>query len=1181
MRPLDPRLVATTRPVRVHLAVSVAAGSLLAGLLLVQAWVLADLLGGGALSLAGLTLPDLGVGTAVAAVAGIAVARAALAAGAETAALRSAARVVSDLRRRLVAHVTGAAADPTAVDPGETVALAGRGVDGLHDYVARYLPQLVLAVLVPGAVLLALALTDGLSALVVALSLPLIPLFMALVGWHTQARTERQWTLLQRLGGQFLDAVQGLPTLAVFRRARLTSTLVREVSEQHREATTATLRVAFLSALVLELAATLSVALVAVEIGLRLLYGQIDLTTGLFVLVLVPEAYLPLREVGARFHASIEGVTAAQRVFAVLDGPGGARPAVGRVEPGIDPRAEIAFHDVGMAYGTRPVLDGVSLRLVPGTTTVVSGVSGAGKTSLLALLLRFRDPSSGRITVGGVDLADVPVEEWRRHVAWVPQHPYLFDGSVADNIRLGAPNARDAAVERAARRAAVHDEIAALPDGYATRLGERGTRLSAGQRQRVALARAFLRDSPIVLLDEPTAHLDPASAALVRRSVAELARGRTTVIVTHEVGWPADQVVSIKGKVSSVDLRERQFALDQRTGPAVVLAPALASDLAPDLALAPALASTPAPPRSSIKGKLSPVDLDQRRFALDQRTTAAPPVRRLVHLARPRTARFAGGVLAGAAASGAGVALIAVAAWLLTTAASQPPLTALSVAVVATRALGLIRGLARYAERLLTHDAALRTLAEVRGRIYARLAATEPVHRFRSGDLVARFVGDVDATQDLLVRGIAPPLSALLAGTGAVALATILYAPGGLLLAAGLLLAGLAVPAAAAVAGRGPGRRRATARADLATALVDALHGAPDLHVHGAMPPALARIDAADERLLADAHREARILGFGAGAAALVAGLTLAAVLAAGTAAHLATVPLAVLALTVLAAFEIVAPLPAAAARLGAVRAAAQRLFAVLDTPPSVTVRAAPAIGVPGVRIRGLRVRYADDEPWVLDGLDLDLPPGRRIAVVGPSGAGKSTLAAVLFRFRDPDAGTVHVDGVDVTSVPAEEIRSVVSGVPQDPHLFIGTVADNLRIAAPDAPDADLRAVLARVRLADLDPATPVGTGGARLSGGMRQRIALARALLTDAPVLVLDEPTAHLDAATREALLDDLLDAARDRSLLVVTHDHGGLHRFDDVLRIEPPLGYSESPADVVATGVSVSGSRGSTVST
>jgi ATP-binding cassette subfamily C protein CydC len=536
------------------------------------------------------------------------------------------------------------------------------------------------------------------------------------------------------------------------------------------------------------------------------------------------------------------------------------------------------------------------------------------------------------------------------------------------------------------------------------------------------------------------------------------------------------------------------------------------------------------------------------------------PLLRMVAVARPRGARFALGVLAGATATAAGVALLVVAAWLIATAATSPPLTALSVAVVATRALGVTRGVARYLERLVTHDAALRTLSDVRARVYERLAHTEPVHRFRAGDLVTRLVSDTDATQDLLVRGLTPPLAALVTGAGAVAVSTALLVPGGLLLAAGLLMGGVAVPLAAAAAGRGPGARRAAGRAALSTALVDTLHGAPDLVAYGAMPAALARVDAADAALTRVERRDAGLLGLGAGASALLAGLTLWGTLLLGVAAvrdgALTPVPLAVLVLTALAAFEVVAPLPGAAARLGAVRAAGARLFDVLDTPPALTPRpnGACAPAGDGLRVRGLRVRYGPGEPWALDGIDLDVPAGRRVAVVGPSGSGKSTLAAVLFRFRDPDAGTVHLDGADVTALPADTVRTRVTGMPQDPHLFASTVRENLRLARPDASDADLRTVLARV---GLDPAlldTDVGSHGSRLSGGMRRRLALARALLVPAtgeagPLLVLDEPTTHLDPDTRAAVLDDLLAATAGRSLLLITHDLDALDRLDEVV--------------------------------
>ncbi|MDN5750905.1 MAG: thiol reductant ABC exporter subunit CydC [Pseudonocardia sp.] len=545
------------------------------------------------------------------------------------------------------------------------------------------------------------------------------------------------------------------------------------------------------------------------------------------------------------------------------------------------------------------------------------------------------------------------------------------------------------------------------------------------------------------------------------------------------------------------------------------------------------------------------------------------PLLRMIALARPRGARFALGVLAGAFATAAGVALLAVAAWLIATAATSPPLTALSVAVVATRALGVTRGVARYLERLVTHDAALRTLADVRVRVYERLARTEPVRRFRSGDLVTRLVDDTDATQDLLIRGLTPPLAALVTGAGVVVLSTALLLPGGVLLAAGLLLGGVAVPLVAQAAGRGPGRRRAAARAELSTALVDALHGAPDLHAYGAMGTAVARVEAADTELTAVARRDAALLGLGAGASALVAGLTLWGTLVLGVAAvqagTLDAVSWAVLVLTALAAFEIVAPLPAVAARLGALRAAGARLFDVLDTPPDVH-RAPPAPVRPerGLRIRGLRVRYGPGEPWAIDGYDqegwdLDLPPGRRVALVGPSGAGKSTLAAVLFRFRDPDGGTVHLDGVDVTTQDPDDVRRVLGGMPQDPHVFTSTVRENLRLAKPDAGDAELVAVLRRVRMWDavapaggLDAET--GPHGDRLSGGMRSRLALARALLADPAVLVLDEPTAHLDPDTRDEVLADLLAATRHRTLILITHDPAGLEGLDEVVELRAP---------------------------
>jgi len=563
MKPLDPRLVRTASAVRVHLAVSVASGVLITGLILAQAWLLARAISG---AWQGEGLDSLG--GAIGAVAAIAVVRALLSYLAETSALYSAARTKSQLRRRLVAHVTGSGkvwtAEPGAGDgqgspkAGELVTLATRGLDALDDYFARYLPQLVLAAIVPVAVLAVVFWADWISGIVILVTLPLIPVFMALIGMHTQARTDRQWRLLSRLGGHFLDVVEGLPTLAVFRRAKAQAAIIRRVGEDHRKATMGTLRIAFLSAFALELLSTLAVALVAVEVGLRLLGGYMDYQTALLVLILAPEAYLPLREVGARFHASMEGVAAADQVFTELDRERGAPVRDGGERAGVPapPAAGAAaapaaggirFEGVGVSYPGRdvPALSGLDLEVAAGEHVLLTGPSGAGKTTLLSLVLRLNEPTEGRIRVrapggGWEDLDGIPADDWRLGIAWVPQHPYLFDVSVADNIRLGAPDASLERVREAARLAEADAFVSALPDGYDTRLGERGARLSAGQRQRIALARAMCRDAPLVLLDEPTAHLDPENAAAVRTAVTRLLEGRTAVIVAHDTGWARD-----------------------------------------------------------------------------------------------------------------------------------------------------------------------------------------------------------------------------------------------------------------------------------------------------------------------------------------------------------------------------------------------------------------------------------------------------------------------------------------------------------------------------------------------------------------------------------------------------------------------------------------------------------------
>jgi ATP-binding cassette, subfamily C, bacterial CydC len=544
-----------------------------------------------------------------------------------------------------------------------------------------------------------------------------------------------------------------------------------------------------------------------------------------------------------------------------------------------------------------------------------------------------------------------------------------------------------------------------------------------------------------------------------------------------------------------------------------------------------------------------------------------PALLRLLGMARPLRGRLALAVAAGAAATGCGTGLLAVSGFLLARASQHPGIIAISVAVVAVRALSIGRGVSRYLERLASHDVAFRVLAQIRVAIWRRLEALAPagLALFRSGDLLARLISDVDATQDLFIRGITPPLTAALVGGAAAAVCLLILAPAAAVLAAGLLAAGIIVPLAGAAVARPAAAAGAPARGRLAATVTDLLDGAAELYAFGAEDAALAQAGAADAELTRLARRTAAASGLGTGLMSLVSGLTLWAVLLLGVAATgtgaLTRVPLAVLTLTALASFEAVTALPAAAVQLDQARVSAARITAVADTPDPVREPAQPRALPSGpykVALRDASVRYQPDGPPALDRVSLDLPPGRRVALVGANGAGKSTLAAVLLRFCELSGGAALLNGRDLAGYAADDVRSVIGGCQQDPHLFDATLRDNLRLARPGATDEELDAAAARARLLPWIRSLPegwdtsVGTHGAAVSGGQRQRLALARAFLADPALLILDEPTAHLDQQARQALTADLLQATEGRAVLLITHQRDGLDQVDHIVVLD-----------------------------
>ncbi|MEV8031245.1 thiol reductant ABC exporter subunit CydD [Streptomyces sp. NPDC086182] len=1135
VKPIDPRLLRYARATRLFLVAVVGLGAVGASLVIAQAMLIAEVVVGAfqhGSSVAELRTPLM-------LLAAVAAGRAMVAWLTELAAHRASAAVKSELRGRLLERA--ASLGPgwlSGQRTGSLVALATRGVDALDDYFSRYLPQLGLAVVVPVAVLARIVTEDWVSAAIIVCTLPLIPLFMMLIGWATRSQMDRQWRMLSRLSGHFLDVVAGLPTLKVFGRAKAQAESIRKITGEYRQATMRTLRIAFLSSFALELLATISVALVAVTIGMRLVRGEMDLYVGLVILVLAPEAYLPLRQVGAQYHAAAEGLAAAEEIFAVLETPA---PKSGSLRV---PVGEISFEGVTVRYPGRSAdaVSAASFTVEPGETVALVGPSGVGKSTLLNVLLGFVEPTAGRVRAGGADLAEADLTEWRSRIAWVPQRPHLYAGSIAENVRLARPEADDAALRRALVDAGAAGFVDALPAGADTVLGEDGAGLSAGQRQRLALARAFLADRPVLLLDEPTASLDGATEAEVVAAVRRLAVGRTVLLVVHRPALleVADRVVRLEA--------------------------AAVGDPQTALAAAVEVSGLPRPGRTQ-----SPVGGEPEGALSDDGEGLAPASRsgggvlaRVRAMALPRRGPLALALLLGSLALGSAVGLMATSGWLISRASQQPPVFYLMVAVTATRTFGIGRAVFRYAERLVSHDAVLRMLADTRVAVYRRLERLAPagLRTTRRGDLLSRLVADVDALQDYWLRWLLPAGAALLVSAATVAFTAWLLPEAGAALAAGLLAAGLGVPLVTGAVARRAERRLAPARGVLATRVADLLTGTAELTVAGALPARTAETRRADAVLTRIASRAATATALGDGLTALVSGLTVTATGLVGAqavaAGRLHGVLLAVVVLTPLAAFEAVMGLPLAVQYRQRVRKSAERVYEVLDAADPVREpeqpRPAPASPFP-LRVEGLRARHAGQDRDALAGLDLTLEEGRRIAVVGTSGAGKTTLAQVLLRFLDAGAGTYTLGGADAYGMDGDEVRRLVGLCAQDAHLFDSTVRENLLLARKDATEATLRDALGRARLLDWVDGLPdgldtlIGEHGARLSGGQRQRLALARALLADFPVLVLDEPAEHLDLPTADALTADLLAATAGRTTLLITHRLAGLDAVDEVV--------------------------------
>lgn len=1055
--------------------------------------------------------------------------------GQGVAARRAALGVKEELRSRLLGRALGAGAAGRVgeVNDGGLAVLATRGLDALDNYYTQFLPALVNCAALPLLLGARILFADWVSAVVVVLTLPLVPLFMVLIGRHTEDRVHEAQSTLRRLSGHILELAKGLPVLVGLGRAGEQRAALEDLSEEYRSRTMGTLRTAFLSALALELIATISVAVVAVFIGVRLVAGDMGLEAGLLALILAPDCYLPLRELGTAHHASDDGREALAAANAVLESPAG-RPLSD--VSGTEESAAVVVAGLTVRYPGRvaAAVGPICFKAPAGQITALDGRSGSGKSTILGVL-------AGTIGDGPLATIEGSVSGLGAGtVAWVPQHPVMVAGTVLDEVvlYLNGGNQDVASMDPGSTPDAdIARAMRCLEQSAAEHLAfKHPSELSPGEVRRVAVARGLARlyaGATVLLLDEPTAHLDAASADSIRSAIAGLRGAATVILVAHDAATRklADNVVKVDGGTVDGGIGQEQTGPVGRESAATV----------------PASVQRDANPGTTPDRGIEP-------------PTTVSTIKALARILAPVRYKFAGAVLLAALAALFAVALSGLSGWLIIRAGEQPPILYLLGAIVGVRFFGIGRAVLRYSERLVVHNTVFAAMTRLRGALWAALSARALSLRrlLQGGNVLGAVVDDVDTLRDVLPRVVLPPPSALAVAVSAV-VASALLVPATVPAVVASAVVGLVLaPLLALVADRNAARSEQQLRSLVLRDVAAALDARAELSANGVAGTVLSSLTRRDNAATAAAQRSAWADGIGQGLTVLACTLgALAAGLLAAPSVQSGTVAPAVLAVVVLVQLALAEPYGAvvSAVRQGPALAAVLRRIALsgaFDTSESdggvLSLPKRPD-GGEGLQLDGLVASWPGGAP-VFSGLSAEAAPGRWLAVTGPSGSGKSTLLSVLLGFLPASSGKAYVSGN-------------AAWCPQEAHLFDSTIRGNLLLARPASrkpSEADMYQALGAVGLSGLVSRLPggldsrIGPSGSFLSGGERQRLAMARTLLTGAAVLLLDEPTAHLDAEAGRLMIAELRAGLKDVTVVLVTHNPADIAGGDSRLDLGSP---------------------------